>query len=221
MSLMSDKVARIGAVVAVVVCGAAFGAVNNTWQAKSGVADGSYDDVGHWDQGRIPTTNDNLKVGRSGMSQTITFPQGTISSWANWNLNSAAGLFITLDGRGSVFQQEAFDPDGTTTYDQWASGKFNNIMNLERNSGGAQLKKQGLQFTDFLCVLSNNFYAVLKQGTYDFSLNGGRTTLYTAQNNACGETWIEKGATVKWAPTTEWRSCLRTNAIHVCGGMAM
>ena len=219
MSLMSDKVARIGAVVAVVVCGAAFGAVNNTWKAKDGVADGSYDDVGHWDQGRIPTTNDNLCVARSGLSQTITFPQGTISSWANWNLNSAAGLFITLDGRGTVFQQEAFDPDGTTTYDQWASGKFNNIMNLERNSGGAQLKKQGLQFTDFLCVLSNNFYAVLKQGTYDFSLNGGRTTLYTAQNNACGETWIEKGATVKWAPTTEWRSCLRTNAIHVCGGI--
>lgn len=86
-------------VAAVAACGAAFGAVNNTWQAKSGVADGSYDDVGHWDQGRIPTTNDNLCVARSGLSQTITFPQGTISSWANWNLNSPSGQSVTLDGR--------------------------------------------------------------------------------------------------------------------------
>ena len=99
MSLMSDKVARIGAVVAVVACGAAFGAVNTTWKAKDGVADGSYDDVGHWDQGRIPTTNDNLKVGRGGLSQTILFPQRTISSWANWNLNSPSGQSVTLDGR--------------------------------------------------------------------------------------------------------------------------
>ena len=121
-------------VAAVAAAVSAFGAVNNTWKAKDGVADGSYDDVGHWDQGRLPTTNDTLCTARSGLSQTITFPQGTIPSWANWNLNSSAGQFVTLDGRGAVFQQEAFDPDGTITYDQWASGKFNNIMNLERNS---------------------------------------------------------------------------------------
>ncbi len=195
-----------------------FGAVNNTWQAKGGVADGSYDDVGHWDQGRIPTTNDNLVVARSGLWQTITFPKETISSWANWNLNSPDGQTVTLDGRGAVFQQEPFDASGTTKYDQWSSGKFNNIMNLERNGGGAQLTNRGLQFTDFLCVLSNNLYAVLKQGTYDFSLNGGRTTVYNTQSNARGEMWIEKDATVKLAPTMEWRSCQRTNAIHVCGG---
>lgn len=191
-------------------------AADNIWQAVSGDFNGDYADLAHWNQNRIPTTNDTMWTSESaGATYTMTFPKGYIPSWANWRLRSRDTEIVTLDGRGSVWSQEPMD----VSYSQWYSGRFDpNLLNLERNGGGAQLTNAGLQFQDFLLVLSNKYHVVFKQGTFDFSRNGGRCTSFTGEYDGLASITVEPGAKLITPQYFDWRSVCRQTRIDVNGG---
>lgn len=185
------------------------------WQDVGGDYSGLFTDVAHWSAGRLPAFGDNLyTTDKGGVTSVITFPEGMVSNAANWILRSGGNTTVTLDGRGSIFCQPAIEGN----YEQWSSAKFNNVINLERNAGGEQFKKAGLKFTDFVCVLSNAHHAVLKQGTFDFSLSGGRSTLFTSGNNGFSSFRIEKGAEYVGPNSFDYRSYVAHALVDVAGG---
>ncbi len=189
---------------------------NNIWQAVDSDYNGDYTTVAHWNQGHIPTTNEYaFTSAETGATYTMTFPDGVVESYANWKFRSNSSGIVTVDGRGTTFTQPAMD----ATYSQWESGMFEpSLLKLERNSAGAQLYRQGLYFDDFLFVHSNAYHVILKDGTFDFTRNGGRTVAFSMTQNITASLTIESGATLMTAGYLEWRSCCSNSLIDVNGG---